>query len=151
MTILLALLLAQAAPHPCMADAKKLCPDVKPGQGRIGACFKEHKHQVSAECSARIAEFHEEAQSCEAEEEKLCPDAAPGPARSACVREHLDQLSAECRNFFLKMHERRGEMRGCRGDAQKFCKGVKPGEGRILQCLKSHQGDLSPGCATEIR
>src|SRR5260221_6089711 len=111
MAFLLALLLAQAAPHPCMADATKLCPEIKPGQGRVGACLKEHKDQISAGCSASIAEFHEEARACEAGEEKLCPDAKPGPARAACVREQLDRLSAECRDFFLRMHERRGEMR----------------------------------------
>ena len=37
MNLLLALLLAQAAQHPCMDDAKKLCPGVEPGDGRIAA------------------------------------------------------------------------------------------------------------------
>src|SRR5215831_8303578 len=119
MTILLALLLAQAAAHPCTADAKKLCPGVKPGEGRVGACLAKQKDRISAECTARIAEFHEEAQACDAAERKLCPDTEPGRARSACVRVHMDQLSTECRNFFLITHERRGEMRACRSDAEK--------------------------------
>jgi len=67
------------------------------------------------------------------------------------VREHLAQLSTECRDFFLRTHERRGEMRGCREDAAKFCKDVKRGEGRILRCLEPHRAELSPGCASEIR
>jgi hypothetical protein len=150
MSLLLWLLVAQA-PHPCMADAKKLCPGVAPGEGRVAACLKQHEGQLSPECIARRDEFHEEAQACGAAEEKLCPDTPPGLARSSCVRERLEQLSAQCRDFFLQTHERRGEMRACRADAEKFCKGVKRGEGRILRCLQPHRAELSPGCASEIR
>ena len=41
--------------------------------------------------------------------------------------------------------QERGES-ACRADAQKFCKGVKPGEGRIVDCLIDHQKDISDGC-----
>lgn len=34
----------------------------------------------------------------------------------------------------------------CAGDVEKFCKGVKPGGGRILRCLKEHDADLSAAC-----
>lgn len=147
MLLLAALLLA----HPCLADAKKLCPEVAPGEGRVAACLDRQKDKLSAECAAKRDEFHEEAQSCGAAEEKLCPDTQPGLARSSCVREHMSQLSDECRKFFLETHERRGEMRGCRADAERFCKDVKRGEGRILRCLQPHRAELSPACASEIR
>ena len=47
---------AEAPDHdgPCKADAAKLCPDVKPGGGRIAACLREHKDAVSDACKARI-------------------------------------------------------------------------------------------------
>jgi len=35
----------------------------------------------------------------------------------------------------------------CAADVQKFCKDVKKGEGRVINCLKSHQPDLSPACS----
>ena len=106
---------------------------------------------LSAGCATARDEVHEEAKSCGAAEEKLCPDLGTGMAHSSCVREHLDQLSDECRAYFLRTHERRGEMRGCRADAEKFCKGVQRGEGRILRCLEPHRAELTPACASEIR
>jgi hypothetical protein len=34
----------------------------------------------------------------------------------------------------------------CADDIAKFCKDVKPGGGRIANCLKEHEKDLSPAC-----
>jgi len=39
----------------------------------------------------------------------------------------------------------------CNADAKKFCKGIRPGGGRILACLKSHQSELAPACAAEFQ
>jgi hypothetical protein len=43
-----------------------------------------------------------------------------------------------------------GAMQACKADAEKLCPGVKPGEGRIAQCLKEHKKDVSPECKREI-
>jgi hypothetical protein len=34
---------------------------------------------------------------------------------------------------------------------QKYCAEVKPGQGRMARCLKSHQADLSPACRTHLK
>jgi Golgi apparatus protein 1 len=34
----------------------------------------------------------------------------------------------------------------CKEDAERLCKGVEPGQGRIVQCLKQHEAELSPAC-----
>ena len=34
----------------------------------------------------------------------------------------------------------------CSADVQKFCASVQPGGGRIMECLKAHEADLSPAC-----
>ena len=155
MTFLIAILLAQAAQHPCVDDAKKLCPDVKPGQGRVAACLKQHKDELSQGCKENIARFREGAQACQEDMERLCPGTKAGPERHACMQQHKDEVSPGCKEFFGKAMERRGEMRhamrACRDDAQKFCKDVKAGEGRIADCLKQHQGELSPGCAAQMQ
>ena len=40
----------------CKADIKKLCPDVKPGQGAVVKCLKTHEDQVSPGCKSAIKE-----------------------------------------------------------------------------------------------
>ena len=34
----------------------------------------------------------------------------------------------------------------CLADIEMFCKGIEPGEGRILNCLKENEASLSPSC-----
>ena len=148
MTLLIALLLAQA--HPCMQDAEKLCNGIAPGHGRIAACLKSHKDQVSQECKSRMAEFREEAQACEADVQKLCPGTKPGPERHECMRAHKDQVSPECKELFGKLMEGHHEAQACRADAQKLCKDVQPGEGRVVECLHAHQAELSKPCAAAM-
>lgn len=39
----------------------------------------------------------------------------------------------------------------CQADVQKYCAQVKPGQGRMARCLKSHQADLSNACRTHLK
>lgn len=39
-----------------------------------------------------------------------------------------------------------GWFKSCKPDVEKFCKEVKPGEGRILECLKENHDKLSVEC-----
>jgi Cysteine rich repeat len=44
----------QAAKAPlalCKADAERICPGVAPGGGKIVACLKQHKDEVSVGCA----------------------------------------------------------------------------------------------------
>ena len=36
--------------------------------------------------------------------------------------------------------------RPCKADIEKFCKDVKPGGGRIIDCLKAHESELAADC-----
>ena len=38
----------------------------------------------------------------------------------------------------------------CKADIEKFCKGVQPGQGRIIQCMKQHEAEFSPACKEQI-
>jgi len=39
----------------------------------------------------------------------------------------------------------------CRPDAQKYCKTVKPGDGRIVDCLIDHQKEISDDCYDALK
>ena len=45
-----------AARQACAADIKQLCAEVKPGDGRLKACVKEHFGQLSASCQTRAVQ-----------------------------------------------------------------------------------------------
>jgi hypothetical protein len=151
MTLLIALLLAQVQAYPCMDDAKKLCPDVKAGEGRIAACLKEHKDQLSVACNANLAQFKEQAPACQAESEKLCPGMKPGKERRECIKSHKDQLSPECLQFFMKVSAAHDVVNYCRADLKKFCSDVKPSDASMEECLKAHYSDLASGCAARMK
>jgi len=49
------------------------------------------------------------------------------------------------RGEFAKVHE------ACSADIARFCADVKPGGGRIRECLKAHAADLSDRCKAAIK
>jgi len=39
----------------------------------------------------------------------------------------------------------------CKSDVARLCPGVQPGGGRIIGCLKTHQMEMSVGCAKALQ
>jgi len=89
---------------------------------------------------------------CAADAKKFCGDVKPGGGRIAkCMKGHEAELSPACQAEMKKAEERIEQVKEeCGADAKKFCKGIRPGQGRILACLKSHQSELAPACAAEF-
>ena len=52
----------EAAREACQADVAKLCPDVKPGGGRVAACLRDHDSQLSDSCKAQRQGWRAQAQ-----------------------------------------------------------------------------------------
>jgi Cysteine rich repeat len=44
-----------------------------------------------------------------------------------------------------------GRLAACKADAERICPGVTPGGGKLIQCLKQHQDDVTIGCAKELK
>jgi hypothetical protein len=42
------------------------------------------------------------------------------------------------------------DLQACRSDARQFCKGERPGGGRIVACLQQHEADLSADCKAKL-
>ncbi|MBI4057045.1 MAG: hypothetical protein HY399_05795 [Elusimicrobia bacterium] len=156
------------AEGPCAEDMKKFCKDVPPGGGRILKCLKEHQAELSQACKEKGKEFkkkfkermEEVREACQADVKKFCQGIQPGEGRLAgCLKQHEAELSESCRKEGAKIkakrekiRERLEEFKGvCGPDVEKFCKGVQPGEGRIIRCLKEHESELSESCRKEKR
>jgi hypothetical protein len=97
---------------------------------------------------------------CSKEIKTYCSAVKPGRGRLvSCAKAHEDKLSSQCiyainrAGFWLETLVRslKYVTGQCKADMQKFCKGIKPGDGRILTCLNSNQERLNKFCATAIR
>jgi hypothetical protein len=59
-------------------------------------------------------------------------------------------MSMVCGVGVVYAGEEQSKDKPCAADVQKFCKDIKPGEGRVIACLKSHQADLSKACSAML-
>jgi Cysteine rich repeat len=88
---------------------------------------------------------------CRADIAALCPNLKPGRAEhraiAQCLESQQDKLSASCKSELSEMKAREeAAKQACKPDAEKFCAGVAPGGGRIMECLNQHQSELSDAC-----
>jgi hypothetical protein len=88
---------------------------------------------------------------CEAEIEQLCPDSLDGSVRTRCLKQRAKQLPPPClsqlQERFVKWKEDRNRlMAACHEDVKQFCRAIKPGSGQVLQCLQSHDQEVSDRC-----
>jgi len=90
---------------------------------------------------------------CAGDVRRFCGDVKPGQGAIAkCMKAHEAELSPACREASKARAEKAERVREeCKADAEKFCKGIAPGGGRILSCLKSRQPELQPACAAEFK
>lgn len=90
---------------------------------------------------------------CRADAEKFCKDVQPGHGNIArCMKQYEADLSPACKERIAEGKEKAKEfVQACKTDAEKFCKGVAPGQGRILRCLKENEAQLSPDCKAHFK
>jgi hypothetical protein len=90
----------------CAADIKSKCGEVKPGEGRIRTCVKEHLSEFSEPCQAKLAKLAAVGQACAADVKQACGDAKPRRGRIvACIRPSGLDLNQE---FLLPCHNNSG-------------------------------------------
>jgi hypothetical protein len=102
---------AQAHHGACRADVEQFCKDVKPGEGRIIDCLKQHENELSEQCKAAGEKMRSRANefkaACQPDLDQFCKDVPPGHGRiRECLHENKDKLSATCADFTAKHHER---------------------------------------------
>ncbi len=92
----------------CANELSTYCANVKPGHGRVLACFYAHEDKLSGSCeyalydaAAQLERFVSAltyvANECDADLEKHCADVAIGKGRVArCLLDNKAKLSQRC-------------------------------------------------------
>lgn len=101
-----------------------------------------------------------EIKGCDADAKKLCPGLDANSQKGfMCMMAYEDKLSEKCRlgiaeaAMAIKMGAAAIDysVRACEADADKYCLDVKPGEGRIIQCLRKNEKKVSKQCVTALK
>ena len=92
---------------------------------------------------------------CKTELESYCKDVTPGEGRVlACLYAYGDKLSGGCE---YALYEASAQLehfiqtvsylaQECEDDLEKYCVDIKPGEGRLLDCLDKNEDSVSSRC-----
>jgi len=88
----------------CVADLRRLCPGVQPGNNRLRACMREHIRDVSFPCLVTLAKFAEVrrplSEECNAHIRQQCANVERGEGRlGACLRSAVASLSDTCKDL----------------------------------------------------
>jgi Cysteine rich repeat len=83
---------------------------------------------------------------------KFCQGVEGGQGKlMQCLQEHQSELSSPCQARVQAVETRmRERTEACQSDVRQFCTGVNPAAGRIAQCLKQHESELSSTCKAEL-
>lgn len=97
---------------------------------------------------------------CKKELETYCKDVTPGEGRLlACLYAHGDKLSARCE---YSLYDAAAQLERavaaltyvaneCRDDLKAYCSSVKPGEGRLLNCINKNEEKISARCKQALK
>ena len=89
---------------------------------------------------------------CAEDAKKFCSKVRPGGGRVyQCMMSHENELAAACRERLVAAKARYDEFaNACKSDAEKYCKGIPAGGGRVLSCLKGRESDLTAECKAQF-
>jgi len=90
---------------------------------------------------------------CAEDVKKYCSGVKPGDGRIAsCMHGHKADLTPACSDAVKAGREKIEKFaNACKADAEKFCKDIPKGHGRVLSCLKGQEAKLSPECGAEFK
>jgi len=100
------------------------------------------------------------ANGCKVEIEKYCAQVTPGQGRVlACLYAHEDKLSSKCEyalyDAAVQLERAVAALsyvaNECDEDLDKYCASIAPGKGRLLDCLKKHDKQVSKRCKQAVK
>lgn len=101
---------------------------------------------------SRMGAFAQGPGACAGDIQMYCQGVPSGGGRiGRCLAQHKEVLSPGCKVRIAEVAEQLKEVhQACEDDIMTFCPGVKPGGGRIAQCLKANKAYLSLECKAKI-
>ena len=96
---------------------------------------------------------------CKKELDTYCKDVTPGEGRVlACLYAYEDKLSGRCQ---YALYDAAAQLERvvaaltyvqneCKDDLKNYCSSIKPGEGRLIQCLDKNGEKVSSRCKQAI-
>ncbi len=97
---------------------------------------------------------------CDKELKTYCKDVTPGEGRGlACLYAFSDKLSGQCEyalyDAAVQLERAVAALsyvvNECREDLTKYCSNIKPGEGRLLQCIEKNDAMVSKRCKQALK
>ncbi len=97
---------------------------------------------------------------CEKELKTYCKEVTPGEGRGlACLYAHSDKLSGQCE---YALYDAAAQLERainalsyaaneCRDDLTKLCSDIKPGGGRLMQCIDKNDAKVSKRCKQALK
>jgi hypothetical protein len=111
----------------CRGDYQSHCSGVPTGGKPALACLQQNAASLSRACQQAVGALGSGA----------APQSRPGQSGQAGP-ESPPQMSP--REEIALMRQ------SCGADYRALCRGVRPGEGRGISCLRDNEASLSPGC-----
>ncbi|MDA8239338.1 MAG: cysteine rich repeat-containing protein [Nitrospiraceae bacterium] len=100
------------------------------------------------------------AEGCKKEIDTYCKDVKPGEGRVlACLYARQDKLSGRCEYALYDAASQLERVitaitylaNECRDDLKTYCSAVKPGEGRLLDCIDRNKAKVTKRCNQAIK
>jgi hypothetical protein len=97
---------------------------------------------------------------CQQELTTFCKDVTPGEGRLlACLYAFQDKVTPRCERALYDSVGQLDRMLTnlsfaigeCRDDLRSYCADIKPGEGRLLDCLKNNEAKISGRCNSALK
>ena len=110
--------------------------------------------QAAAPAAAEAA-FENVRNACRDDIKTLCTGVEKGEARRACLETNKDKLSPGCTAARTAAADARQDRReafraACGGDVAKLCATVEKGHGKMVECIRGNEAQLSPACKSEV-
>ena len=122
----------------CRSDYMKVCAGVPTGGAPALECLEKNKTMVSAACAKAVAAVG--GGGAPATAGGAGPGGAPAAAAAPAAPEVIVLRPMRPREALFVVRS------ACGADVARLCGGVPLGGGRVVQCLASQAGTLSPAC-----